>query len=148
MHLSCGDGAARAAAKSTVGAARSCHFGYASWASPNAAALARHIDGPCGTVFADQPSRATMPTTAVNNGATIAAINHTSAPKHPVSAPKPRASFTSPAPIAVGASRCTSRYTVVNAAAPSAAAGPRPEPAATRITAANPGRVSLLGNRL
>src|ERR1700733_15491125 len=72
-------------------------------ASPTAAALATHIDGPCGTVFADQPSRATNPTAAVNSGAAIAASNHTSAPKHPVSAPRPRASLTSPAPAAVGA---------------------------------------------
>ena len=78
-------------------------------ASSTAAALAAHIDGPCGTVVTDQPIRATVPITTVSNGAPIAASNHTSAPKQPVSAPIPRASLTSPAPIAVGATRCTSR---------------------------------------
>src|ERR1700730_18649400 len=115
-------------------------------ASPNTAALAAHIEGPCGTVVTDQPSRATTPITAVTSGAPIDASNHTSPPKQPVNAPSPSASFTSPAPSAAGATAWTSRYTATSIPAPSAAAGPRPEPAATSMITAKPGRVSQLGS--
>src|ERR1700728_3488790 len=83
--------------------------GYDSTDSPTAATLAAHIDGPCGTVVADQPSRAATAIAAVSSGAPSAARYHTPTPKHPLNAPRPLATWTAPPPTAVGAPRCTSR---------------------------------------
>lgn len=84
---------------------------------------------------ADTPCVTITPHTAVSSGAASAARNHTSTPKQPVSPPRPIASLTSPAPIAAGKARCTSRYTPAKAAAPASAGTPRPaRPAKSRIT--------------
>src|SRR5882672_9890025 len=108
-------------------------------ASAVAVTAARHIDGPCGTVFPDRRTTATTAHPAVSNGAPIAASTHTSLPNVPVRAPMPIASFTSPAPIAAGDTRCTTTYTANSATAPSVAGAPRPFIAAAATMTAAPG---------
>src|SRR5215217_9084780 len=112
-----------------------------------AATDAKHIDGPCGTVVFVRRVAATHAITPVNSGAAIAASTHTSYPKAPVSPPTPAASFTSPAPIPVGAIRCTTRYTPARAPAPINAGPPRSTAADTRRITIAPGTVNRLGNR-
>ncbi len=61
---------------------------YPSSASPAATAVARHIDGPCGTARVPVRSRAPTAHSAVISGAANAARNHTSTPSEPARAPQ------------------------------------------------------------
>ena len=69
--------------------------------------VARHIDGPCGTVDPrPTDNRGAGPHRGQQRGGNRGQRPHSN-PNAPVSAPTPAASLTSPAPIAAGAIRCT-----------------------------------------
>lgn len=125
----------------------------------SAHSVATHMAGPCGTTIrrgaSDQSAGARIrrsppaatPAHAVSNGAASAANTHACPPPSAAAAPRPTASFTSPAPKAAGRTRCTSRYGTASSTAPSSAAVYRPVDSAYTNTATAPPPVSGLGSR-